>query len=217
MQSSTASPLCFLACITGMVEIPIRRDCCVYFHIVTIGNQPVVFYVGQGLSDRPHFSRRNRFWHNFVNKHGPYEVIIDQDGLTHEEACELERKWIAWFGRRDLKQGTLVNLTDGGDGPFGYKRIHSAETKRKISLGLMGKQPSDQARAKMSASRRGKKLSLKHIEACKAGFAKSWASGKRKKPTISDDEKAKRSARMRAVNESGRNGHHNTRRNLRLS
>jgi hypothetical protein len=208
MQSSTASPFSSLACIIGMDVNP-KSSCCVYFHIVTIDDRPVVFYVGQGLANRPTFPRRSRFWHNFVNKYGPHEVLIVQDDLTHDEACDLERFWINRIGRRDLGAGPLVNLTNGGDGPFGYTRIHSTETKRKISIGLTGKKHSLQSRAKMSASRLGKPLSNEHIEACKEGQRRSWASGKRKRPTISDEERIRRSNRMRSVNEKGRNGHWN--------
>jgi len=99
---------------------------CVYFHI----NNLVVFYVGIGNYKRPYSKRsRSQFWKNVVKKYG-YTIDIIHTELTFEEACELEVYYINLFGRLDTGTGTLVNLTDGGDGSIGYK--HSDESRNKI-------------------------------------------------------------------------------------
>jgi hypothetical protein len=61
----------------------------------------------------------------------PYEVEIMLEDLTWEEACIKEIEFISLYGRKDLGKGTLVNLTDGGEGQFGRK--DSIETKIKKS------------------------------------------------------------------------------------
>jgi hypothetical protein len=101
---------------------------CVYFHINKSNSD--IFYVGIGNKKRPYSKRsRSQFWKNTVEKYD-YLVEIIHTELSFEEACELERYYIRMFGRLDIGSGSLVNLTDGGDGSNGY--IHSEETKVKI-------------------------------------------------------------------------------------
>ncbi|MDA3779743.1 MAG: NUMOD3 domain-containing DNA-binding protein [Bacteroidales bacterium] len=77
---------------------------------------------------------RNIHWKNIVNSCG-YVVEILIDGLSWEEACIKEIQLIGEIGRRDLNLGSLVNLTDGGDG------LHnpSVETRNKIRNSFLGK------------------------------------------------------------------------------
>jgi ribosomal protein S25 len=83
----------------------------VYFHRRKDNNE--VFYVGIGNEYRPESNKsRNKYWHNIVNKIG-YDIEIVHTNLSWEEACELEKKYIKQFGRKDLGLGNLVNMTDG--------------------------------------------------------------------------------------------------------
>jgi len=104
----------------------------VYRHIRL--DKGVVFYVGIGSDEKYERSKttknRNKYWHNIV-KSTPYEVEIMLDDLTWEEACEKEKEFIKLYGRKDLKEGTLVNMTDGGEGAKGV--IVSEKTRQKIS------------------------------------------------------------------------------------
>jgi group I intron endonuclease len=95
-----------------------------------------VFYIGIGSFKRPYSKySRSTFWRNIVNK-TEYYVEIVQQNLSLEDACELEILLISEYGRYDLGLGTLVNLTDGGEGRKGY--IPSKETRDKISLKSKG-------------------------------------------------------------------------------
>jgi len=87
----------------------------VYIHTGKDNNE--VFYVGIGKSESRAISRckRNVFWNNYVNVHGFYHTIVFKD-LSWEEACEKEIELIEMYGRRKLGEGTLVNLTVGGQG-----------------------------------------------------------------------------------------------------
>lgn len=111
----------------------------VYRHIRLDTNE--IFYIGIGSENndykRAHTKRnRNKYWHNIVNKTN-YEVEIILDNLTWEEACTKEIEFIKLYGRRDLNQGTLVNMTEGGEGPLGF--MHSQESKDKMSKSRIGK------------------------------------------------------------------------------
>ena len=105
-----------------------------YRHIRIDKNEP--FYIGIGDKENRAYSQRsrNRFWKN-IAKQG-YEVEILFKDLTWEQACEKEKEFITLYGRRDLKAGTLVNLTDGGEGTLGYR--HKEETKGIIRSKLKG-------------------------------------------------------------------------------
>lgn len=151
------------------------RNKVIYRHLKPNGE---VFYIGIGKKSRAYSKKdRNKHWHNIVNKYG-YEVQILKEGLNWEEACELETLLINYYGRRDLGTGTLVNLTDGGDGAVNLskesrkktsdalkgKPSHrkgkklSEEHKAKLSKAHTGKKHSEETKAKMSKPKRGKKV-----------------------------------------------------------
>ena len=88
-----------------------------------------IFYMGIGCRDRSFdISSRSEWWKSTYNLYGR-EVVILQENLTWEQACDLERKMITFYGRRDKGLGPLVNMTDGGDGAQGA--VRSEETKQK--------------------------------------------------------------------------------------
>jgi predicted transcriptional regulator with HTH domain len=76
-----------------------------------------VFYVGIGSKKTRAKSLEGRTsnWFNIVNKHG-HNIEITHENICWEEACAIEKYLISFYGRKDLKKGKLVNLTDGGDG-----------------------------------------------------------------------------------------------------
>lgn len=99
----------------------------VYLHIAKDTSIP--FYVGKGKGNRLNQSNsRSRFWGFVANKHDWYSDVI-AEFATEEEALLCEQEAIAFFGRRDVGKGILVNMTDGGDGVAG--RIPSNTTRKK--------------------------------------------------------------------------------------
>ena len=107
----------------------------IYLHRKASTNEP--FYVGKGRLhkgtwDRAHaHDSRSLAWRRTVAKHGLLVEIV-ASCATDKVAQEIERLWISEIGRRDLGLGTLVNLTDGGDGHAGL--IQSPETLHKRSI-----------------------------------------------------------------------------------
>lgn len=84
-----------------------------------------VFYIGKGKNWRAtNKTQRNKFWKRVVQKHGFVVEIIEKD-IQEWYAHELEISLIAYYGRRDQGRGTLVNLTDGGEGSEGYKHTEA--------------------------------------------------------------------------------------------
>jgi hypothetical protein len=143
----------------------------VYKHIRLDTNEP--FYIGIGVDDkgkyiRAHRRGRNKFWNRIVSK-TDYIIEIIEDNLVWEEACEREKYWITYYGRRNLKKGTLCNLTDGGEGTYGM--VLSESTKKKIGKANKGRKHTEETKQKISNINKGhtyntpevrKKISEKH-------------------------------------------------------
>jgi len=130
---------------------------CVYRHRRMDNNE--IFYIGIGNEKRPYQkykSNRNKYWHNIVNK-TEYEVEIISLNLDVETAKELEIFLIQLYGRKDLKTGNLVNMTDGGDGCLNLK--HSKETRKKQGLGRKNKPISEAHIFALIKANTGRKVS----------------------------------------------------------
>ena len=120
-----------------------------YRHIRLDKNEP--FYIGiSNVNDN--YKRaykktcRNKHWTNIINSTN-YEVEILLDDLTEEEVKIKEKEFITLYGRIDLKTGSLVNLTDGGDGVLNMNT--NSELRLKLSKAAFGKKMSESAKKKM--------------------------------------------------------------------
>jgi len=132
----------------------------VYRHIDNFGK---TFYIGIGKSEDRAFDylRRSDFWKRYANKYGVNSEILTKN-VSYHQAKELEIALIDYYGRKDLNQGNLVNLTDGGEGSLG--RIQSKEEKEKRANSIRGKKRNDITKKKISESRKGMVFSKEHIE-----------------------------------------------------
>lgn len=133
----------------------------IYRHIRPDTNQ--VFYIGKGnnLDKRKSEYRRafetlkrSDFWTKVYNKNNKQIVIeIIFECSDEKKVNEKEMEFISIYGRKDLNQGTLVNLTCGGDGSLGY--IISEENrqkKREIGSPMQGKKHKAETLLKLSES-----------------------------------------------------------------
>ena len=132
------------------------------------------YYIGKGKGRRAYID------HGRIKLPKDKQLIqIIAHKLTESESMLLERKLIAYHGRKDIGTGILRNMTDGGDGTSGRAMLDSTkqklpgvhlgakrseETKRKISI--QAKQRTHESRlhsvetkAKISAGQLGNKRS----------------------------------------------------------
>jgi hypothetical protein len=144
----------------------------VYAHLNGVTNE--VFYIGIGVKGREKQKlKRSERWINYVNKYG-FTVIVLKVCLMWDDACRIEKRLIHLIGRKDTNSGTLINMTNGGDGTGGYEGYWkgkkrppaSNETiekcKKNSSRHWLGKKHSDETRRKIGLIQIGKKLSEEH-------------------------------------------------------
>ena len=133
-----------------------------------------VFYIGIGSDEdykrANNKSRRNPYWKTIVNNYG-YDVDIMIDDMSWEDACLKETEFISYYGRKDLNKGTLVNMTDGGDGR--YNSSPSNQTKEKLSKFNKGKTIPQETRDKISKTQ-SLKITKEAIAKMQEGKYYSW-------------------------------------------
>jgi len=132
----------------------------VYRHIRLDTNE--VFYVGIGTKRRAYNKNcRSVYWKRITNKVN-FKTEILVTNLSWEEACELECLLIESYGRRDLKTGQLINMTNGGEGTLG--RIISNKHKEILKKVNTGKKHSKETIQKLKDSHLGIVLSKESIK-----------------------------------------------------
>lgn len=134
----------------------------VYLYTDPIRNEPIYVGMGHGMRAWHHIKRTDV--HPFVQrlqmiKRMGFEPVVSiiETGLQWNEASKIEKETIAKLGRKDLGLGTLLNLTDGGEGLINA----SAETRRKIGEASRNRKPDSlETRAKKGWSKGKKRNAL---------------------------------------------------------
>lgn len=108
------------------------------------------YYIGKGSGDRAWVNHRYKTSNEqkYRGLHTPprSRIIIMEHNLSELGAFALERRYIRWYGRKDIGTGILRNKTDGGEGAAGNipwhkgkTGVYSAETLIRNSLANKGR------------------------------------------------------------------------------
>ena len=145
----------------------------VYAYLRTDGSP---YYIGKGKNSRA-FSPR----HNAKPPKNKSRIVFLEKNLSNIGACALERRYIEWYGRKDLGTGILRNLTEGGDGNTGQRskewcdnhskkimgKTKTPETILKLKTFDRSYMKTEEYRRKVSEAKKGKPNKRKGIKLSK--------------------------------------------------
>ena len=111
-----------------------------YLYVHYRQDESEAFYIGIGTKYRKKdydramcYKKRSEFWKRVCNK-TKYNVMIISESDDKQEIINQEINYIKLLGKKKDKSGTLVNITDGGEGMTGHKTIWTEEMKNKIRV-----------------------------------------------------------------------------------
>jgi len=124
------------------------------------------FYVGKSYTTKKYRGhgfrfKKNAYYNNVITKYGKETILIYIYECNSEQQSKDYEIWMIAYGKA---QGwKLTNLSNGGEGTFGYKHTKTAKDKiRKAFKGIPNPEQSARLKGKPRLDLVGKKHSIEH-------------------------------------------------------
>jgi len=138
-----------------IIPCDITRSKKYYLYVHYRQDKKEAFYIGIGTKYRKKdydramcYKKRNNFWKRICNK-TRYNVMIIAESDDKQEIINKEINYIKLLGKKKDNNGTLVNITDGGEGMYGHKIVWTDDMKNKIREANKRRVISDSTREKL--------------------------------------------------------------------
>lgn len=122
------------------------------------------YYIGKGTGKRAWKDHRTQNGGIHLPK-DKLKIVILEANLSEVGALALERRYIKWYGRKNIKTGLLLNQTDGGEGMAGFTGNRGKKRNLKQIQNIKNGQNNMSAAAKINKSNKLK--AIKHSEETK--------------------------------------------------
>jgi len=104
----------------------------IYYVYAYLRKDGTPYYIGKGKKNRAYDKN-----HNLYIPTEKSRIVFLETQLSDIGSLALERRYVEWYGRKDIGTGILRNRTNGGEGAEGLK--HTDSSKLKISIKNKGR------------------------------------------------------------------------------